>query len=83
MSMILLDHGWQELAHHPEMRYGIHLESLLYHLLVAPQYSLPGADARIVDQNCGISMISSDLCAYGGDLRTRGYVGLVEKYVGS
>jgi hypothetical protein len=35
MAMILLDHGWKELSHHPEVRDSVDLERLLDNLFSA------------------------------------------------
>ena len=35
MAMILLDHCWKELSHHPEVRDGVDLERLLDNLFSA------------------------------------------------
>lgn len=79
--MVLLDHSRKELADHPEMGNGIHLESFLDHSVISSKNGHAGTDSGIVYQDRGVAMIPADLCCHGGDFQLRSYIGLIEKDV--
>jgi len=49
MTMILLDHCWEELPHHPEMRDSVNLERLLDDLFRTIQNRKASSNTSIVD----------------------------------
>jgi hypothetical protein len=76
--MVLLNHARQELAHHEEMRDGVDLEGLTDLGLWFLENRAIVADARVVDENCGIAMLCADLLCDFGDAGGRSDIGLEE-----
>lgn len=83
MTMILLDHGWQEFSNHPEMRYSIDLESLSDMLFLRTQNGPAWRNAGVVDEDGRITMIFPDFLGDSGNIRSRRNIALVEGNIGS
>ena len=64
MSMILLNHAGQEFAHHQEMRHCVDLEGLSNLGLWLIEDGSVVSDARIIDQDGGITVRCTDLLRY-------------------
>lgn len=83
MAMVLCDHAGQELAHHQEMRDGINLEGLPDLGLWFLKNCAIMANARVVDENCGVALGCADLFCDFGDTGRGSDIGFVESDTGS
>lgn len=82
VTVVLLNHCWQEFLHHPPMADGVDLKNLFDLSLGFLQDASAGADSRVVDQDGWVAMLLADfrscLCDFGG----RGDICAIEVDVG-